>query len=111
MGVEGLQTGGFSAATFELPFDKQELDRPRVHWGPRSGATKYLMQHEQEVASAVDPGCLLSTVISGAGRYEPVQDDQIVVAQLRDERLKSVLAEASLEVLRPRLQLRPYGQP
>ena len=70
------------------------------------------MLHEQEVASAVDPGWLLSTVISGAGRYEPVHDDQIVVAQLRDERLKKVLdAEASLEVLRPRLQLRSYSQP
>ena len=51
-------------------------------------------------------------MINGAGRYEPVHDDQIVVAQLRDERLKNVLdAEASLEVLRPRLQLRSYGQP
>ncbi len=80
--------------------------------GPRSGATVCLMLHEQELASAVDPGWRLSTVICGAGRYEPVHDDQIVLAQFRDERLKSVLdAEASLEVLRPRLQLRSYGQP
>ena len=66
----------------------------------------------KEVAGAVDPGWPLSTVMSGAGRYEPVHGDQIVVAQLRDERFKSVLdAEDSLEVLRPRLQLRSYGQP
>ena len=32
-------------------------------------------------------------------RYEPVDDDEIIVAQLRDERLKNVLdAEAALEV-------------
>ena len=80
---------------------------------PRATSSQYcLMLHEQEVASAVDPGWRLSTVICGAGRYEPVHDDQIVLAQFRDERLKSVLdAEASLEVLRPRLQLRSYGQP
>ena len=80
---------------------------------PRATSSQYcLTLHEQEVASAVDPGWRLSTVINGAGRYEPVHDDQIVVAQLRDERLKNVLdAEASLEVLRPRLQLRSYGQP
>ena len=70
------------------------------------------MLHEQEVAGAVDPGWPLSIVISGAGRYEPVHDDQIVVAQFRDERLTNVLdTEASLEVLRPRLQLGSYGQP
>ena len=41
-------------------------------------------------------------MINGASRYEPVHDDEIVVAQLRDERLKNELdAEASLEVLRP----------
>jgi hypothetical protein len=76
-------------------------------------AIEDLTLHEQDVASAVDPGWPLSTVISGgAGRYEPVRDDQIVVAQLLGERLKRVLdAEASLEVLRPRLQLRSYGQP
>ena len=34
----------------------------------------YPMLHEQEVASAVDPGWLLSTVINGAGRYEPVHE-------------------------------------
>ena len=80
--------------------------------GSYSSTTKDLMLHEQEVAGDIDPGWLLSTVISGPGRYEPVHDDQIVVAQLRDERLKNVLdAEASLEVLRPRLQLRSYGQP
>ena len=68
---------------------------------PRATSSQYcLTLHEQEVASAVDPGWRLSTVINGAGRYEPVHDDQIVVAQLRDERLKNVLdAKASLEVL------------
>ncbi len=87
-----------------------DVNETKVVWPVRGGDC--LMLHEQEVASAVDPGWLLSTVINGAGRHEPVHDDQIVVAQLRDERLKSVLdAEASLEVLRPRLQLRSYGQP
>ena len=63
------------------------------------GGTVCLTLHEQEVASGVDPGWRLSIVICGAGRYEPVHDDQIVLAQLRDERLKSVLdAEASHEV-------------
>ena len=34
-----------------------------------------------------------------SGIYEPVVDDEIIVAQLRDERLKNVLdAEAALEV-------------
>ena len=33
-------------------------------------------------------------------RYEPVVDDEIIVAQLRDERLKNVLdAEAALEAI------------
>ena len=110
-GWRGERRAGFSG-TFGLPPISGSLIIPVYTGGPRSGATKYLMLHEQEVASAVDPGWRLSTVINGAGRYEPVHDDQIVVAQLRDERLKNVLdAEASLGVLRPRLQLRSYGQP
>ena len=89
--------------------------------GPRAGSKGCPELHRRSTASCCMsrrspvPSILagsLSTVINGAGRYEPVHDDQIVLAQFRDERLKSVLdAEASLEVLRPRLQLRSYGQP
>ena len=53
------------------------------------------MLHEQEVASAVDPGWRLSTVICGAGRYEPVHDDQIVLAQFRDEEAVPTVVEGS----------------